>query len=123
MKTWFLIGLLLTSTACATVPVRSPAATAAFEATQVIQSLDLIRDFAIAANAQVPSLLATQTTRDIVFYHESAIKAIHAVAGITSWKAAVLGGFNTLVSSFTPAEKTLLQPYIDIITAVLNGVL
>ena len=123
MRTWFLILALAVTSACATVPItRSPAATAQFEATQAIQALDLIRDFAIAANSQTPALLSTNTTRNIVFYHEEAITAIHTLAGVTSWKSAVIGGLNTLVGILTPAEQKLLQPYIDIITTVLNGV-
>jgi hypothetical protein len=123
MKTWFLILALVGVSACASAPiVRSPQAVAALAATQTIQALDLIRDFVIAANAQTPPLVSTSTTYNVVFYHQEAIKAIKAVEGITSWKGAVQDGFDYLVKTFSPAEKALLQPYIDIVTAVLNGV-
>ena len=122
MKIWFLALALVVSSACASAPARSAAGTAAVAATQTVQALDLIRDFAIAANAQTPALISTASAYNVVFFHESAIKAISAVAGVTSWKVPVLEGLNTLVASLSVAEKTLLQPYIDILTAVLNGV-
>ena len=122
MKALFVVlafSLLLPG--CASVPVRSPAATLAFQNTQVIQALDLIRDFAIAANAETPPLISTETTRYIVTFNETAISVINAVPG--GWKAAVTAGLDTLVKTFSSAEQKLLQPYVTIIETVLNGVL
>lgn len=114
-------GLALFTVACASVPVRSTAAQQAYDATRVIQVLDLLRDAAIAANSSTPSLLSTTTTRNVVLFHETAITVIHAVP--SGWKSAVVAGLDVLVKSFNSAEQKLLQPYVSIIQTVLQEIL
>src|SRR5438874_13272896 len=75
-----LVGELLFVASCSNNPPPnlSPQARAAWYGTRAIKGLDLLRDTALDANAQMPPLVSTATTRKIVRYHESAITAIHA---------------------------------------------
>jgi hypothetical protein len=99
-----------------------PQATADFNATQVIKTLDLVRDAAIAANAQTPPLLTTATTRKVVNFHALALKTIDASR--TGWKPAVSVALFQLMSdpSLLPAEVQFLQPYFNVAKALIDAV-
>jgi hypothetical protein len=118
MKTWLLI-LALTFTACASAPPSlSPAGQQAFQNTRVIKGLDLLRDTAIAANAEVPPLLNTATTRKVVQYHESSLKVMQASG--SGWKPAVLAGLDELPKDLPPAEVKVLAPYLGLVKTLLE---
>lgn len=121
MKRFLLITLLCVLPACAVPPPNlSPAAVTAFQNTRVIKGLDILRDTAVDANAQVPPQLSTATTRKVVQYHESALKIIHAAG--SGWQAAVLVGLDELVKDAPPAERSLLAPYVALVHTILAGV-
>jgi hypothetical protein len=101
-------------------PTLSPAASLAFQNTQVIKALDQLRDIAIAANAQTPPLVSTEDTRKVVTYHESALRIIDA--NRSGWKSAVQTGLDELVKGLPPPTATRLTPYTDLIKTVLQEV-
>lgn len=115
--------VLLTCSACTAnaPPNLSPVARQAFTNTRVIKGLDLIRDTAVSANAQVPPLVSTDTTRKIVAYHRSALLVIRDVPN--GWKATVMTGLTETVRGLPPAESQLLGPYVALVTTILNEVI
>jgi hypothetical protein len=117
------LGLLLVIvwSACASAPpTLSLHATQAFNNTRVIKALDIVRDTAISANAQVPPLVGTATTKRIVTYHESALKIIDAAPA--GWSTAVQTGLDELVKDLPPPEKQLLAPYVNLVKTVIAEV-
>lgn len=121
----FLPILLLLATmggmanACAnnTPPNLSPQATLAYKNTQVIKGLNLLRDTAISANAQVPPLISEATTRKIVLYHQSAVKTIDSLQ--SGWKSTVSVGLDEVTRNLPSNERQLLTPYISLVKTVL----
>lgn len=114
------IGLVFSGCAGKTPPNLSSQGVAAFHGTQVIQTLDLLRDAAIAANDQKPPVLSTDTTRKIVTYHRSAITVVHATPN--GWRAAVLQGLEETLKNLPPNETKLLAPYVTLVTTIANEV-
>lgn len=107
---------------CASAPpALSPKGVAAYRGTQVIQTLDLLRDAAIAANKETPPLLSTDTTRKVVTYHKSSITVVHASAEAEGWQPTVLAGLEELVRNIPAQESTLLAPYVTLIRTLLNS--
>lgn len=112
---------LLVVTGCASAPPNlSRQGVAAFNATRIIGGLDLLRDSAIAANAQIPPLVSTDTTRKIVTYHRSALLVIHDYPA--GWMSAVVTGLNETVADLPPSEAQLLAPYVALVHTILQGV-
>jgi hypothetical protein len=122
------LGLVLAATlagvACSTAcvnhppPSLNPQATAAWYGTRVIVDLDLLRDIAIAANAQTPPLVTTDTTRKVVLWHESAIKVVHTADD--GWKVRVRVGLEELVKTIPAKESAIIAPYVQIINSLLR---
>ena len=81
-------------------PNLTPVGQAAVQATQVIKALDVLRDFAITANAQNPPLLLTTDTRKVVDFHTAAVKTVTAVPA--GWKATVQAGLTQLQADLPP---------------------
>lgn len=119
LRTLVLVVLLL-AISCAKPPSLSPAGVAAFNGTRVVKALDVLRDAAIDANAQVPPLLSTATTRKIVTYHESALKTIQvAPAG---WVPVVQTGLTEVTNTLPEAERRQLAPYVALVQALIQEV-
>jgi hypothetical protein len=115
------LALALTLAGCAPPPpTLSPAGQAAVIGKQVIQALDVLRDFAISANAQTPPLLSTANTRKIIDYHESAVKVIEAAP--SGWKATVLAGLDQLKVDLPPADWLRILPYVALVKSLIAGV-
>jgi hypothetical protein len=114
------VGLASCQTSCAvqSPPTLSPAGTAAFQATRVVKALDILRDFAIDAEAQDPKLISTDNTLKVVNFHEAAIKTIGAVPG--GWKATVQAGLDQLKDDVLPAEWQRLLPYVALIKSLIE---
>jgi hypothetical protein len=107
---------------CATAPPNlSPAASSAFQKTRVIRALDLVRDFAIDGEAQMPKIVSTSTTRKIVQWHQSSLTVIQA--SDTGWVEAVSAGLTEVVNSLAPDEQQKFTPYVVLITTILREVL
>lgn len=121
MKQLSLIVLFSLLFACAKAPPNlTPEANAAFKGTQAVKALDLLRDTAISANAQVPPVLSEAITRKVVLYHQSTVKVIQAAP--TGWKATVGTGLDELLSNLTPSERAVLAPYVTLIKTVITEV-
>lgn len=118
--------LLLASFGCAPYtrvpPTLSTAAQRAFRNTQIIKTLDLIRDVAIAASDQSPPLVSVDTTRNVVLFHQAALKMIQASdAGAASsiWKAAILTALDETMKLLPEKERPVLAPYAALIRSTL----
>lgn len=116
-----ILAIALLGIGCASAPPNlSPLAQTAFRNTQVVKSLDLIRDIAIDANAQKPApLISTDTTRKVVQFHQSALKVIDATS--TGWRDVVLASLNEVYNNLPPGEKQLLGPYFTLAITTLKG--
>lgn len=121
MKTVMLALCLSLAIGCVkTPPNLTPQATIAFKGTQAVKALDLLRDMAIAANAQTPPLLPEDVTRKVVLYHQSTVKVIQAAPG--GWKQTAQAGLDELVNNLSPPQRELLSPYVSLIKSILTEV-
>ncbi len=127
------MGRLITATAlllavsCATYtrvpPTLSTAAQRAFRNTQIIKTLDLIRDVAIAASDQSPPLVSVDTTRNVVLFHQAALKMIQASdagAATSIWKASILTALDETMRLLPEKERPVLAPYAALIRSALS---
>jgi hypothetical protein len=115
------IYVMLSSLGCAKPPPNlTPVGTAAFQKTQVIKGLDLLRDFAIDAEAQTPKVLPTATTRRIVQYHQSALKVIQSTDA--GWQGAVETSLDEVVANLSPSEREKVTPYVALVKTILREV-
>ena len=116
------VWLTLSAFGCAgnMPPNLTPVAVTAWHQTQAQKPLDLLRDMAIDANAQVPPLVSTKATTAIVEWHKAAILTIHAAA--SGWQATVKAGLESALANLTPAERASLAPYITLVESLLAEV-
>lgn len=124
MRYWMLLGLLTFAplAGCAKAPpTLSPDASAAFQKTRVLKGLDVLRDFAIDAEAATPQVLPTATTRKVVQYHQASLKIMQATD--TGWVAAVGASLDALVEQLSPPERQKVAPYVALVKTVLAEVL
>ena len=122
---WLLIGLLtfapLSLGGCAKAPPElTPPAQQAFYKTEALKGLDLLRDFAISAEATTPKVLPTSTTRDIVETHRSIVVVMRAADA--GWREAVSTTLDELLRRRSDAEQTTLAPYIALIKVLLKEI-
>lgn len=123
---YFLLMAVAASMACAhAAPTLSPEAQTAFNNTRLIKGLDLLRDTAISANAQLQAdgrtpALSTATTRKVVLVHRTAVRIIMNVPNGS--KAVVLGLLDDLPTDLPPADWAMLQPYVALAKTLLNEV-
>ena len=115
-----IIALLFASGCAQAPPNLTPEASIAFQAMRAVKVLDLLRDIAIDAHAQVPPLLAETTTRKVVLYHQSTVKIIQASPG--GWTAIALSGLDELVNNLSPPDKALLAPYVALVKTIIQEV-
>jgi hypothetical protein len=116
----FIVVLLLTVACTKTPPALTPEATIAFKGTQAVKALDILRDTAVAANAQVPPLLTEDVTRKVVLYHQSTVRMIQTSQA--GWKAVAQTGLDEVVNNLSPPNRELLAPYVALIRTVLAEV-
>lgn len=116
------LALIMTISACAshTPPTLSPAGVAAFNATKVVKALDVLRDTAVAANAQVPPLVTEDSTRAVVTYHRAAVTTIGATP--SGWAPTVRIGLDAVAQALSPAERQQLAPYIALLKTLIAKV-
>jgi len=124
--------IAISSLGCAPTPTPlTPDATAAFYSTRVVKVLDVLRDAAIAGNELVPQKLTTDSTRQVVIWHKTAVKAIEGVPN--GWQSAVKAslyaltcdpraGSGTCTSPLKPAEVQWLTPYVGLAVVILAEV-
>jgi len=122
MKYLLLVGLLFVAGCGADhrPPNLTPPAVIAWEGTQVLRVLNVIRDVAIDANAVVPPQVSTETTRQVVAFHRSAITVVHDAK--EGWRAAVNSSLDQLVKNLESHDKAQLAAYVELIRNVLKAV-
>jgi len=112
------IFALLSFLGCASAPPNlTPEGRSAFHKTRVIKGLDLLRDFAIDAEAQTPKVLPTATTRKVVQYHQSTLKIIASTD--SGWQAAVTTGLDQLLANLSDTDRAKLGIYADLIKVLI----
>ena len=111
---------LVASCAGNTQPTLSPAGQAAVVVTQVIHAVDVVRDTAIAANAQNPPMITTANTRRIINFHESSVKLMTALP--LGWKTAVLTSLDELQKNLTLTEWNQISVYVTALKTLIAGV-
>ena len=115
------LALVLAAPSCAKAPpTLSPTGAATFQATRVVKALDVLQDFAIAAEAQTPKLLTTAHTRTVIDFVAVSVKAIGAVPG--GWKPTVVAALAQLQKDVLPDEWARLLPYIGLVQSLIEGV-
>ncbi len=114
-----LVGLLaLPSSSCTKAPPNlSPAGQEAFQKTRVIKALDLLRDFAIDAEAAQPQALSTDTTRKIVRAHQGILKIMNAAGA--GWQRIVASTLDDVVANLSEADQHKVSPYVALVKAIL----
>jgi ABC-type uncharacterized transport system substrate-binding protein len=121
MRFWLVCIALLLAPACAkTPPILSPAAQQAYKSHEVQKDIDLLRDIAQDANAQVPPVLSTATTRKIIDWH-TAVTRIMLAAG-DGWQVTVATSLDEVVKNLPANEQQLIAPYVSLIKTILNEV-
>lgn len=114
-----LVSWLVALSACATLappPTLTPQAQAAWTATQAIQTMDMLRDIAIAANDQ--KLISEASTRAIVKWHLDAINVVHAVP--LGWRATVGASLRDLNGRLSDGERARLAPYLKLVSDLVE---
>jgi hypothetical protein len=115
-----LVALLLFTASCAKAePQLTPQGVAAYQAKQVVEALDILRDAAVAAEAQDPKLLSTETTRQVVEFHKTA--ALAAGAYPAGWQQSVAASLARLQASVAPDDYRKIEPYVVLIKALLQN--
>lgn len=118
-----LLVLLLLS-ACASNP---PAATdptvnlsasgrAAYTATKVVKSLDLLRDIAVAGEKQTPKVVSADTALKVLAYHRQVVRTIGTVPD--GWQAVALQGLDELQRAVPSEEWQRLAPWLTLLKTV-----
>lgn len=121
-----LVCVLAASTpGCATLapkppPGLTPAAVSAFYGTQVIQDLDLARDFVHAGHQTTPPVFSAATDLIVVEWHQGAIRVIHETPN--GWKPTVLKSFDELRAKLSPDDYARVRPYLDLATSLMQEV-
>lgn len=117
---FLMVGLLaLPSSSCAKAPPNlTPSGKAAFQKTQVLKSLDLLRDIAIEAESS--GILKTPDARKVVQYHKDTVLIMQA--SDLGWKAAVQSGLDALVRELPAEAGQKIAPYVALLKAVLAEV-
>lgn len=119
---WAWIVSTVVLTGCAKAPPHlTPEATRAFHGTQVVKTLDVMRDAAVAANVQVPPLLSTDATRKVVLYHQSVVKVIQAAPA--GWVPFAQRGLEEMLDALPPKERAVVGPYAALVKTVIAEVI
>lgn len=119
----FVLALVLGSfnPGCAKAPpTLTPPAQQAFYKTHVLKGLDLLRDFAIDAEATTPKVLSTDTTRKIVTYHQSTVRVMQAADA--GWQAAVSAGLDETVNTLPAQERQKVAPYAALVKSLIQEI-
>ncbi len=101
-------------------PNLTPAAVVAFRQTEIVKDLDRVRDIAVDAHQTTPPLLTAEVTKEIVTWHQTAIRLVHDRAA--NWQAAVLQGLDELQRHLSAHDRQLLAPYLVAVRTLLAEV-
>lgn len=118
LATILLLALIAGPSCAKAPPTLSPAGAAAFHATRVVKALDVLQDFAIAAEAQNPKLLSTEQTRTVINCVSTSVKTIGAVPD--GWKPTVTAGLAQLQRDLPPDAWARVQPYVALVKTLME---
>lgn len=119
MRYVLLLGLVL-SIACSShrPPNLTPTGQVAWNSTQVVKALDVLRDAAISANNG--GLVNEDVTRRVVVYHRSSLEVIKSAPA--GWQTIVQTALAQTMSQLPPDARELFQPYVDLLSGLLNRI-
>lgn len=127
MKNVIIASIILASTlgvGCShsTAPVTSPTTPVVTiaQAQKVIAVLDVLRDTAVAMNAQNPPLLSNSATAEVVKVHASIVAVI--AAGPTGWKNVALTTLLQLQVDLPAADYAKIAPYVIVASSAIAAV-
>jgi hypothetical protein len=112
--------LLLTGCAGNVPPALTPAATLAFNQTQIEKALDLIRDTAQKGAALNPPVFTVAGARTVTIWHEAAIKVMQTAG--QGWQTTVTTSLTQLPLLLTASEATQIAPYIALVQTLISQV-
>lgn len=99
-------------------PNLSPAGVAAYNGTQVVKALDVLRDAAVAANELQPPLVDISATRKVVEYHRAALRTIEQAPN--GWQSTVAEGLKQTIASLPKDAQQLLAPYTALVSDLIG---
>ena len=122
MRFWLIAVITLTFTSCAgnPPPTVTPEAQRDYHLTQVIKGLDQARDAVVAAHNTKPPIVDAQTSLKVVTWHQDAIKIVHDAA--SGWQAALQTTFDGLKKDLSAQQWAIIQPYVELVQALLKEV-
>lgn len=120
------VALLLTAPGCANNPPAagsptanlSPSGLAAYNATKVVKSLDLLRDIVAEGEKQTPKVFSADTALKVVAYHRQVVRTIGTVPD--GWKAVAVQGLTELKGLVPAAEWQRMQPWVALLTVLYD---
>ena len=112
----------LTFSGCAAAPptITTPQGITAFQNLQVLKALDAVRDIAVDANAAVPPIVPTATTREIVLWHKSALTILNARG--TGWPTLLTASLDQTLAHLSASDRQLLLPYVTLVKTIVAEV-
>jgi hypothetical protein len=96
----------------------SPTGRAAYQSLRVIKALDVLRDVAAAGERQNPKLISADAALKVISYHKQVVQTMGAVPD--GWKTVAMKGLDQLVQDLSAAERTQLQPFVDLLKTLFN---
>lgn len=102
-------------------PGLTPNEKISYQSLRVVKGLDLLRDMAITAEAQIPPLITTDAARRIVLFHKEAISAIGAIPD--GWKPIVISALTSLESELSDQDKQKFTPYFILVKTLISEVI
>ncbi len=116
-----MLSAILSLSACWDAPPNiTPSAVVAFRQTEIVKDLDRVRDIAVDAHQTTPPLLTAEVTKEIVAWHQTAIRLVHDRAA--NWQAAVMQGLDELQRHLSEHDRQLLAPYLVAVRTLLAEV-
>lgn len=116
------LTMVLALVSCAKAPpTLTPAGAANFQKLQVVKTLNLLQDTAIAANKTTPPLLTDETTRKVVTTHRSSLVVINASAA--GWQNAVMAILDEVPKNLPAREAGIIAPYLALAKTALTEAL
>ncbi len=91
---------------------------AAYQATKVVKSLDLLRDIVAEGEKLTPKVFSPDTVLQVVAYHRQVVRTIGTVPD--GWKAVAVQGLNELKARVPAEQWARMQPWVSLLTVLYD---
>lgn len=113
-----LVAALVLSVRCAPPPPNlTPQATVAFQNTEALKTLDLIRD--LAQDGAHSGLWSRTEALAVTNWHTAAIHILDARTA--NWQTQIISGLDAVVTQLSPSTRNTLMPYLTLLRTVLGA--